>query len=66
MKNRVRPGVGTGATCVGVGRGVEEKLNRGVALNCWVLGRGVWDCVKGVCRTGAASFLMINRWGDGV
>lgn len=66
MENRVRTGVAAGANCVGVGRGVEEKLNRGVTLNCWVLGRGVKDCVKGVLRTGAASFLIMNRWGDGV
>ena len=52
-------GVDAGKVWLGVGRGVEENVNRGVALNCWVLGRGVCSCA-------CACFLITNRWGEGV
>lgn len=66
VAKRVAEGVDAGRFWVGVGLGVEERENRGVALNCcWVLGRGVASCARGVFRMGAG-FLIMNRCGDGV
>jgi len=63
VKYRVAVGVARGRLCVVVGLGVEGNVNRGVALNCCVLGPGVC-CANGVCLT--VRSLTTNRWGDGV
>lgn len=65
VRYRDAAGVERGGTCDELGRGVEEKLKRGAALNCWAIGRGVCSCDGRGCR-GARSFLITNRCGDGV